>query len=303
MNAFWSDWVKILVVLNLVIVLVCFILSEVMRVPTQPDGTTGHVWGGGIRDGVRRLPRWWALSAIGFWVFAVGYLVLYPGFGSNKGILGWTSHGQLASDVAANDAKLDPLKKSFDSLSIPQLAATAEATRIGYRLFVDNCTACHGIKGHGTTAVGAPDLTDSDWLWGGTPDDILKTILDGRTGVMPALGGALDPKAITEVANYVLSLSGSPHSAELAAAGQSQFTMCAACHGADAKGNPMLGAPNLTYPKRLYGNSLADIEHTIKDGRTGTMPAWRQRLGEADVRLVTAWVYAQSHPAASAPAR
>ena len=298
MSAFWSAWVMILVTLNLGLILFLFFWAQSVKIPTAPDGTSGHLWGDGVREGLHSLPRWWALLSILAFIATFGYLVLYPGFGASKGLIGWTSHDQLAKEVAANDAKLGPILKDFDSRSIPQLAGMPEAQHIGRRLFIDNCAACHGMDAHGGVAIGAPDLTDSDWLWGGTPDDILTTILDGRTGIMPPFGASMSEQQVDDVANYVLSLSNSPHSAAQATAGQTQFAVCSACHGADGKGNPMLGAPNLTYPKRLYGSDIAMIETTIKDGRTGTMPAWRERLGETDVRLISAWVYAQSqHPA------
>ncbi len=304
MSTFWSDWVMALVVLNMGVVFFLFIWAQRVKIPTQADGTSGHVWGDRVREGVHRLPTWWVLLSAVAWAAAIGYLVLYPGFGANKGLLGWTSHEQLGSEIAANDAKLAPVLKNFDGRSVEQLAATPEATRIGYRLFADNCAACHGLKGHGTTAVGAPDLTDADWLWGGTPEAIMKSILDGRTGVMPPMGAAVGTSDdVHNVAEYVLSLSNYPHDSVRASLGRAKFVACAACHGPEGKGNPMLGAPNLTYPKRLYGNGVASIARTITDGRTGTMPAWRQRLSESEVRLIAAWVYAQSHGGSSPATR
>jgi len=301
MSDFWSGWIMGLVVLNMGITLFLFIWAQRVQIPTQPDGTSGHIWASGLREGVRPLPTWWALFSAACFVWAIAYLVLYPGFGAYKGLIGWSAHAELASDTAANDAKLDPVLKGFDGRSIEELAKTPEATRIGHRLFVDNCAACHGLDARGVRAVGGADLTDAHWLWGGTPQAIVTTILDGRTGVMPPFGAMLDAKAVENLANYVLSLSDSPHSSEKAAAGKAHFTVCAACHGPDGKGNPALGAPDLTNKRRLYGERIADIEFTIQHGRTGTMPAWRQRLGEADVRLVAAWVYAQS-PHDSPPA-
>lgn len=304
MSSFWSGWVMFLVVLNLGVTLFLFVWAQVVKIPTQPDGTSGHVWGGSVREGVRRLPTWWVILSASMFVATITYLVLYPGFGARKGLIGWTAHGQLATEIAENDLKLAPVLKDFDSRGIEQLAASPQATGMGYRLFVDNCAACHGLQGRGGAAVGAPDLTDSDWLWGGTPDAITKTILDGRTGVMPPMGAAVgSTEDVRNVAQYVLSLSAWPHDSVRANLGRAKFVACAACHGPEGKGNPALGAPNLTYDKRLYGSGAATIEKTITEGRTGTMPAWRQRLGETDVRLITAWVYAQSHTSAQAPGR
>lgn len=296
MSAFWSGWIMFLVVLNLGITLFLFVWSQLVRIPTQSDGTSGHVWAHGVlREGVRRLPLWWVLLSAAMFVVGIGYLVLYPGFGSYKGLIGWSAHAQLAQDTAANRAKLDPVLQGFDDRSVEQLAAMPEATRMGHRLFVDNCAACHGIEGRGNRAVGAPDLTDSDWLWGGTPEAILASILDGRRGTMPPFEGTLPKADVERLANYVQSLSGVPQSPSRAAEGKALFTTCAACHGPEARGNPALGAPNLTQPNRLYGGDLATIEHTIRKGRSGTMPAWRGRLDERDVRLIAAWIHARSH--------
>lgn len=296
MSTFWSTWIMCLVVFNLGITMFLFVWGQFVRIPTQPDGTSGHVWAHGVlREGVRRLPLWWVVLSASMFVIGITYLVLYPGFGAWKGVKGWTSHGQLADDTAANRARLDPVLQGFDGRGIEQLAAMPEATRMGHRLFVDNCAACHGIDGRGGHAVGAPDLTDADWLWGGTPDAILASILDGRTGTMPPFEATFPAADVERIANYVQSLSGRPDSPSRAAEGKALFTACAACHGPEGKGNPALGAPNLTQPHRLYGGDLATIEYTIRKGRTGTMPAWRNRLGERDVRLIASWVYAQSH--------
>ncbi|MBS0364209.1 MAG: cytochrome-c oxidase, cbb3-type subunit III [Proteobacteria bacterium] len=304
MSAFWSHWIRFLVVLNLGITLFLFLWGQVVKIPTRADGTSGHVWAhGALREGVRRLPLWWVLVSASLFVVAFGYLVRYPGFGAWRGTTGWTAHGQLARETAANDARLDPVLKQFDGMSVEQLAATPEATRMGRRLFVDNCAACHGHDGRGGRAIGAPDLTDSDWLWGGTAQTIMTTILDGRTGVMPPFGGAMSARDIEHLAYYVLSLSGPSATPALAEQGKEKFVVCTACHGPEGKGNPALGAPNLTYAKRLYGDDIPTLERTIRDGRTGTMPAWRQRLGERNVRLIAAWIYAQSHGAARTAAR
>lgn len=303
MSAFWSAWIMFLIVLNLGITLFLFIWATNLKIPTLPDGTTGHIWAHGvIREGVRRMPLWWVVMSALLFVIAFGYLVLYPGFGSHKGTLGWTAHGELAADVAANRAKLDPVLARFATESVEQLATDSEATRMGQRLFIDNCAACHGREGHGNHVLGAPNLVDSDWLYGGSGDAIVTSIRDGRHGTMPPFGSSFDAEAIKDLANYVLSLSDSPHSQVRAARGKASFTVCAACHGPTGTGNQALGAPNLTQPTRLYGADLAMIDQTIRNGRSGVMPAWKSRLGESDTRLIAAWIYAQSH-GESKPAR
>ena len=296
MSSFWSGWIMFLVVLNLGITLLLFIWAQRVKVPVQPDGTSGHIWAHGVlREGVRKLPLWWVLLSISMFAVGIGYLVLYPGFGSYQGTLGWTSHSELQRHLERNQEKLNPLLDRIAGASIEQLATDPAALRFGQRLFVDNCAACHGMEGRGNQNIGAPDLTDQDSLYGNDAQTLLTSILDGRHGTMPPMGGSLDSPGITNLANYVLSLSGASHSPTKAAAGAASFTVCAACHGADAKGNPALGAPNLTDDVWLYGGDLASIEKTIREGRGGVMPAWRDRLSAQEVKALAAWVYAQSH--------
>lgn len=296
MSAFWSAWIMFLVVLNMGITLFLFVWGTRVKIPTLPDGTSGHVWAHGVlREGVRKLPVWWVALSASMFVAAFVYLVLYPGFGSHKGSLGWTAQGELARDTAANQARLDPVLQHFKGRSIEQLATDAEATGMGERLFIDNCAACHGRTAHGNKVLGAPDLSDADWLYGGDGNTIVSSILDGRHGSMPTFLSTFGEDGIEKLANYVLSLSGAPHSNVKAAAGKPLFGVCSACHGVDGKGNPVLGAPNLTDTTWLYGGDLATIEETIRNGRGGNMPAWRARLDDSDVRLIAAWVYAQSH--------
>lgn len=294
--SFWSIWVMVLVVLNMGITFCLFLWAPHAKVPVQDDGTTGHVWAGGaIREGLARLPRWWIVMSGAMFVSAFVYLWLYPGFGAHKGKLGWSAHGQLAEQVAANDAKLDPLLARFRMYSVEQLSGDAQALQMGKRLFGDNCAACHGYNAHGNVALGAPDLTDGDWLYGGSGKDITTSIHDGRAGVMPPWNALGDPM-VKDLAQYVLSLSGQPHDAQMAAAAEPVFkTTCAACHGADAKGNAAIGAPNLTDKIWLHGGSLADIEASIRDGRQGAMPSWTSRLNDDDIRVTAAYVYSLSH--------
>ncbi|MET0225960.1 MAG: cytochrome-c oxidase, cbb3-type subunit III [Dokdonella sp.] len=298
MNGFWSLWIMFLVVLNLGITLFLFVWGTRVEIPTQPDGTSGHVWAHGVlRESVRKLPLWWVLMSAGMFVCGFAYLALYPGFGAYKGLLGWTSAGELRKDSDANAAKIAPLMQRIKESTVEQLAADPAATRLGQRLFIDNCAACHGREGHGNQKLGAPNLVDGDWLYGGDGGTIMSSILDGRHGAMPAFASAFGEDGVADLANYVLGLSNSRHDEAEAKAGKSLFTVCSACHGVDGKGNPALGAPNLTDRTWLYGGDLATIEQSIRNGRSGQMPAWRTRLGEDDARVIAAWVYAQTHTA------
>lgn len=296
MSTFWSVWVMALVVLNMGITLVLFLWAPHAKVPVKADGTTGHVWAhGSIREGLNNLPRWWIVLSGSMFIAAFIYLWLFPGFGAHQGKLGWTAHGQLAHEVAANDARLRPVLERMRLYSVEQLSHDRLALQLGKVLFEDNCAACHGRNGQGNIALGAPNLTDGDWLYGGTGKDITTSIHDGRAGVMPAWN-ALGEATVDNLTEYVLQISGQPHDARMAAAGEPVFkSTCVACHGADAKGNQGVGAPNLTDAIWLHGGTRADIHTTIHDGRQGHMPNWDKRLGEDDIRATAAYVYSLSH--------
>jgi cytochrome c oxidase cbb3-type subunit 3 len=298
MSGFWSVWVMILACITVGVSLTLFLWALWMRIPTVEDGTTGHVWAHGVlREAVRPLPWWWVVISIGAFLFGAAYLFLYPGFGSYTGSLGWSSHQEQQRNAAANDALLEARFAPLRVLSIEQLAAHAEATRIGHRLYLDNCAACHGTSALGNHAVGAPDLTDADWLYGGDAQTILTSILDGRNGVMPPLGGALGHNGVNEVAAYVVSVSGTQVPPDWVAPGKVRFdALCTACHGADGRGNPALGAPNLFDRAWLYGGNIESVVTAVRDGRSGVMPAWRARLSADEARLITAWIVAQGKP-------
>jgi cytochrome c oxidase cbb3-type subunit III len=161
---------------------------------------------------------------------------------------------------------------------------------IGERLFINNCAACHGSDAHGSK--GFPNLTDNDWLWGGTFADIQKTIAEGRNGVMPPMAAAVgSAEDVHNLAQYVLSLSGSAHDSVAAQLGRSKFVVCAACHGADGKGNTAMGAPNLTDKVWLHGWGEATIVAMVNGGKNNTMPAHAGRLTPEQVRVLAAYVW------------
>jgi cytochrome c oxidase cbb3-type subunit 3 len=221
--------------------------------------------------------------------------VLYPGFGSFAGTLGWTSNKEHEADVAANNRQLETLFAKFRDRGPGELAHDPSALAIGRNLFANHCAACHGSGGRG--APGFPNLTDSDWLYGGAPDTVMQSIAQGRAGTMPPMGAVLgSDRAVADVAQYVRQLAGLGHNDVIAHAGKERFTVCAACHGVDGKGNPALGAPNLTDDAWLYGGDFGTLEATIRDGRHGRMPAWLPILGEDRVRLVAAYVLSLSSP-------
>src|SRR5262245_42064621 len=186
--SFWSLWVMFLVVTNLGITFFIFLWGPRVKIPTQPDGTSGHVWAHGVlREGVRPLPMWWIIFSACLFIIGFAYLALFPGFGAYKGLLGWTSQGELERDTAATSARFNALLDRIRPFSLEQLAQDPDAIRAGHRLVLDNCAACHGQSATGNQTIGAPDLTDADWIYGGDSETILKSILDGRGGTMPAL--------------------------------------------------------------------------------------------------------------------
>ena len=283
MSGFWSGWVIFLAVLTIGISVSLFIGGLRVKLPTQADGTTGHDWDG-IREGVRNLPWWWILySAVGF-IVPIGYLLLYEGSSAEK----------LQRDVAANDAKLAALVEPWRTLTVEQLAENAEAVSVGHRLYLDNCAACHGSTALGNQTLGAPNLTDADWQYGGSGETIVASILEGRNGVMPPWGAALGHNGVNEVASYVLSLGGVKAPNEWVTAGKQRYeTLCVSCHGPEGLGTPALGAPNVADRVWLYGGSFASVATSIRDGRAGVMPAWRSRLNDDQARLIAAWVVRQ----------
>ena len=297
MNLFWSLWIIVLTVINLVLVLWVLLSNRKVAVrddADQENRTTGHVYDG-IEEYDNPLPRWWFQLFLLTLVFTVVYLVLFPGLGSYKGLLSWTSEQRLNDEMAAAEQRYGEMYQRMLATPIQELADDPQALKMGVRLFANHCSTCHGVDGGGN--YGFPNLSDDDWLYGGEPANILATITNGRNGVMPGFGPILGDEGVVNVAQYVLSLSGLEHDADKASMGKARYDMiCIACHGADGKGNILLGAPNLTDADTwLYSSSLADIERAIRDGRTNMMPAQKESLKPEKIHLLAAYVYSLSH--------
>jgi cytochrome c oxidase cbb3-type subunit 3 len=253
-----------------------------------PGETTGHEFDG-LREYNNPLPAWWLWLFVGTLIWAPLYLLAYPGFGNFAGWLGWTSLGQYESEVADANAKYGPLFQQFFETPIPILSQDPRAVETGSRLFANNCAQCHGSDAQGGN--GYPNLTDSDWLYGGAPETVVLTITNGRVGNMPAMGPVVGEAGVAGLAQYVLALSGRPHDQELADASAAQFAqMCAVCHGADGHGNQAMGAPNLTDDIWLHGGRVGDIEYQIRNGRVNQMPAHGDLLGPQKIHLLAAYV-------------
>jgi cytochrome c oxidase cbb3-type subunit III len=294
MSNFFNWWV---IVITLVNIFACYWLIQwtMKKRPEESEvgDTTGHSWDG-LQEFNNPLPKWWLWMFYITIVFGLTYLVIFPGLGNFQGVKGWSSHGQYDQEVSEADAKYGPIFKKFASTAIPALAKDADAMKAGKRLFSNYCSQCHGSDAKGTT--GFPNLTDNDWLYGGSPEQIKATIMNGRNGVMPAWGAPLGQQGVENVAAYVQSLSGRQVDAAAAEAGKTTFqTLCVACHGPDGKGNQALGAPNLTDNIWLHGSTAASIKTTITNGRNSTMPAHNVFLGNDKVHLLAAYVYSLSH--------
>jgi cytochrome c oxidase cbb3-type subunit III len=256
---------------------------------TTATQTTGHVWDEDLRELNNPLPRWWLWLFIITVLFGGVYLAVYPGLGNFQGTRGWTSRAEHDAQRDANAARIERALAPFARRPASELAADAAAVNVGRNLFLNNCAACHGSDGGG--APGFPSLADEEWLWGGDPDTVVASIAQGRNGVMPPWEAALGESGVEDVLSYVFSLQGRALSAGNTRTGGEKFAqLCAACHGADARGNPQLGVPNLTDGVWLHGGSLAAVRDSIGKGRGGTMPAHLDRLGPTRVNLLAAYV-------------
>jgi cytochrome c oxidase cbb3-type subunit 3 len=261
---------------------------------TASDNTTGHVWDGDLREMNNPLPRWWVWLFIITIVFAAAYLVMYPGLGNFAGKLGWTSAGQHEAEVAKGNADVAPLYAKFSAMKVEDVAKDPQAHAIGERMFMNNCSQCHGSDARGSK--GFPNLTDGDWLHGGSPEKIVETLTKGRIGQMPVMAPAVGTADdVKNVANYVLSLSGSPHDSVRANLGKEKFAACAACHGADGKGNQALGAPNLTDDIWLHGYGEAAVMAMVNNGKVNQMPAQGEKFSEAQIHVLAAYVWSLSN--------
>lgn len=304
MTEFTSDfWSWFIIVPTVLGIIGCFLLIRWLSGSTQPPGTEaktmGHVWDESLAEYNNPLPKWWLNMFYITLFFGIAYLLLYPGLGAFKGFLDWTSTGQYDAQMAKAEAEYGPIFQQHAQTPIPELVNNPEALQIGERLYATYCTTCHGADARGVR--GFPNLRDQDWLWGGTPEQIVKTIANGRgseqPGVlrMPAWEGPLGEDGVFEVAEYTRGLSGRAVDDAVAARGAVHYkTMCAGCHGVEGKGNQALGAPNLTDNVWLYGSSQARIIETIAKGRNGRMPAWGEFLGPDKVHLLSAYVFSLS---------
>ena len=296
---FWSVFVTALTLVGIIACGILLWMAGRKKVAATADNTTGHVWDEDLVEMNNPLPRWWVWMFVMTIVFGFGYLAAYPGLGSFTGKLGWTQKGEYEAEMAKAKAELEPLYARFASMKPEDVAADPQAHAIGERLFMNNCAQCHGSDARGSKSF--PNLADGDWLHGSTPQQIRETIEKGRIGNMPPMAAAVGtPEDVRNLSHYVLSLSGSPHDSLRASLGKSKFTACAACHGMDGKGNQALGAPNLTDDIWLHGWGEAAIAAMINSGKVNEMPPQADKLTEAQIGVLSAYVWGLSNKPAAA---
>lgn len=270
--------------------------------------TTGHEWDG-IRELNNPLPRWWLWTFYACIVWAVGYWVAYPAWplvsSYTSGVLGWNSREAVQVRLADLRGQRAEFAGKLEAASLTEIGQNPEllafALAQGRAAFGDNCAPCHGAGGGG--AKGYPNLNDDSWLWGGTLDQIHYTLQHGirsgdgeaRVGDMPAFGrdGMLTYPQVVAVADYVRSIAGLDQvkDAQLAQGREIFAANCAACHGEAGKGNPELGAPDLTDGIWLYAPDKPTIIEAVMNGRGGIMPAWKSRLDESTIKALTVYVH------------
>ncbi|WP_044870271.1 cytochrome-c oxidase, cbb3-type subunit III [Pseudomonas sp. LFM046] len=303
MTTFWSWYITLLTLFTLLALVWLIFATRKGESQGTTDQTMGHAFDG-IEEYDNPLPKWWFWLFVGTLVFAAGYLVMYPGLGNWKGLFpgyadGWTQEAQWQREVKKAEQQYGPIFARYSAMSIEDVAKDPNAMKMGGRLFATYCSICHGSDAKG--AQGFPNLTDSNWRWGGEPETIKTTILHGRMAAMPAWGEVLGDEGVKNVAAYVRQdLAGLKLPEDAKAdleAGKNLFaTTCVACHGAEGKGTPAMGAPDLTHPAAfIYGSSLAQLQQTIRYGRNGQMPAQQEYLGQDKVHVLAAYIYSLSH--------
>jgi cytochrome c oxidase cbb3-type subunit III len=293
-SGFWSLYVAGITLAGIVACLLLLWVTARKKVEARGDNTTGHVWDEDLTEMNNPLPLWWVGLFIITIVFSLGYLVAYPGLGAYQGELKWSTRSEYDAEIDKATKELEPLYAQFTARKVEELAGDGNAMAIGERLFMNNCAQCHGSDARGSK--GFPNLADGDWLHGGAGDKIAETITKGRNGMMPPMAAAVGTSDdVKNVAHYVLSLSNSPHDSLRAQLGKSKFSACAACHGADGKGNPAMGAPNLTDDIWLHGYGEQAIIQMINNGKTNQMPAQEDKLTAAQIHVLAGYVWSLSN--------
>jgi cytochrome c oxidase cbb3-type subunit III len=298
-NNFWPFFIALITIVGIfACALLLWLTSKIKVVSKNGDNTSGHVWDEDLREMNNPLPRWWVWLFVLTIIYSLIYLIVYPGLASYGGTQGWTQENQYEEEVAKANEALKPIYAKFVDMPAETLATLPMAKSIGERLYMNNCSQCHASDAKGSR--GFPNLTDHDWLYGGSPEKIQETITNGRMGMMPPMAAMVgSDEDIKNLANYVLSLSGSAHDAASADLGKEKYTTCAACHGAEGEGNPALGAPNLRDNIWLHGAGEEAIITRIKEGKVNQMPAQQGKLTPEQIKVLAAYVWGLSNKPSS----
>jgi len=289
MSAFWHSFIVILTILSIAGCL--WLLFAQSRGKTGQETT--HVWDDDLTEYNNPLPRWWLNLFIITAVFGIGYLVYYPGLGNMAGRFGWSSQAEMQAQLDHITARRQAQFARLSGRTLTELAQDQSAQALGRSVFINNCAGCHGTDARG--AIGFPDLADADWLYGGQPETVLTSIEKGRNGQMPAFNGAVDPAKLDTLLAFLPHWSDPELDADVRTAGLQAFAgTCAACHGADGKGNVALGAPNLTDDVWLWGGRREQIRQTILFGRANHMPSHATLISADEARVVAAYVMSLS---------
>lgn len=290
-SSFWSWYIAIPTIAGILAMfwLIRWLSVDHKGKPGEQVETMGHVWDGDLEEYNNPLPRWWLNLFYITLFFGIGYLVLFPGLGSYRGLLNWSSQGKYEQEMQAAEEKYGPIFEEYKSVPAHVLAENEDAIKVGERLFSNYCATCHGADARGVP--GFPNLRDNDWLYGNKPEQIHQSIAQGRQGFMPAWKDILNEEQIASVAEYVRHLSGLQTDGDMITAGREVYSnSCVACHGAEGKGNQQLGAPNLVNNIWLYGSSSEQVVKSVRDGRIGKMPPHKEFLGDAKIHLLVAYI-------------
>lgn len=289
MSTFWSTYIIVLTVVSMLAI--WWLIRWTSKPYAREEGeTTNHIWDEDLEEYNTPLPRWFLNLFYITVIFAVIYLILYPGLGNFPGLLGWTSTGQYDREVARADSRFAEIFQQFADMDIDELARDERALRTGHNLYMTYCSTCHGADARG--AVGFPNLRDDNWAWGRSPEAIHASIAHGRMGVMPGWGSAAGEEGVEALTEYTLKLAGRDHDSTLAEAGAQPYAQfCASCHGAGGGGNTAMGAPDLTNNQWVWGGTRERIADVIRHGRQNEMPAQAQLLGDERVHVLAGYVY------------
>lgn len=289
-NDFWSGWIIVITTVSLVVLawlVLSIYFSPGAKAVEKKDEEQEPVWDDDLREGHSAPPLWWFWFIFAAMIFTVVYLMLYPGMGNFKGALNWSQDSRVESSYANYRDRFDEQRQGIVDSTVGDIQSDPHYMAAAERVFARNCAACHGPDGQGQASL-FPDLMDDEWQWGGSPEAIERTIREGRKAEMMSWQGVLSGESVSRVAEYVLALGNDSARGHLGEAIFGQY--CAACHGADGRGNQMLGAPDLVNDNWLYGGDLNAVKTSIVRGRKGEMPAFGDRLDDAQVKLLVAWL-------------